>query len=338
MNLSSLFETAVERKASDIHLASGEIPRLRISGSLVALPIEPLGFSSLLELLEPALSGEARSRLEAGLTVQRTVFHGDLSFHGVVFRSGDEGLIATFRIISQGVPSLDQIGEGAEELMQRIVALRRGLVLISGPTGSGKWTTACSIVDRINETSPARIFTIEQHPSFRLTSKLGLVSQLRVGQDVESLERACDVLLQADLDVVAVDDIPTIEALRQLLNLADLGHLVVANLHAKDAVDAIRRLLDSAGSEGEALRNALATNLVVATGQRLFLRENGSGRVPAYEWIYVTPGVRRALAAGDLRGLKDLQDADPECRSIGRALDQLVASGGISEATAALWR
>ena len=104
------------------------------------------------------------------------------------------------------------------------------------------------------------------------------------------------------------------------------------------AIDALQRLLDSSGSEIVALRRSLAANLAIVTGQRLFRRENGSGRVPAYEWISSTRSTREAISAGDLDALRKLQDTEPECRSINAALDDLIASGQITEAAASPYR
>ncbi|RYE74437.1 MAG: twitching motility protein PilT, partial [Myxococcales bacterium] len=149
-----------------------------------------------------------------------------------------------------------------------------------------------------------------------------------------SYDRALSIAQQADLDVIALDDIPTLETLRSVLTLAATGHLVIANLHATTAVEAIERLLESAGTEADALRRSLTENLVAVTAQRLLPGVEG-GRVPAYEWIVNTPTIRKALLNG---GLAETQATDPECRTISAALDALVASGRISEEAAALHR
>jgi len=331
LNLTNLFDEAIRQKASDIHLATGETPRLRVAGDLVPFG-EPL---DLRTVLEPFLTPEAGARLAAGLPFEKTLVHGDLAFVGIAFRVGDSGLAATFRLLPEKVPALDQIAEGAQEFFRGIVETVRGLVLITGPTGSGKWTTVCSVADTINAERADRIFIVGSHPSYRFASKKGMVTELHVGHDCDSYSRALDIAHQADLDVVALDDIPTLETLREALTLASTGHLVIANLHAKTAVEAIERLIESAGPEGDALRRSLAENLIAVTAQRL-LPGREKGRAPAYEWIKNSPAIRTALLGnGDLTAA---QAEDGESRTLTAALDALVASGRITEETADLNR
>ena len=331
MNLFTLFDEAKELKASDIHLATGEIPCVRVSGELIRLDMPALDREAFTALLEPMLTAELRARVDSGLPVEHQILHGNLSFAGIAFRVGNTGLAATFRMLPGGIPAIEKIGDLAMPLLEKIAETARGFVLISGPTGSGKWTTACSIVDAINEKKAARIFVVENQPNYRFKSKRGLVTQLSVGQDCDSCVRALEIAHQADPDVIAVDDIPTVEALRQLMILAETGHLVIASLHANSVVDAVKRLFESAEGTGEALRVALAENLVAITCQRLLKRADGTGRVPAYQWIAATPAVRETLLAGDLARLEELQGTDPDCRSLELALNMLLESGLISE-------
>jgi twitching motility protein PilT len=219
-------------------------------------------------------------------------------------------------------------------LFRKIADTPRGLVLVVGPTGSGKWTTVCSVVETINLERSERIFVVGAHPSYRFESKGSLVTELHVGQDCDSYDRALAIAHQADLDVVALDDVPTLETLRSALTLAATGHLVIANLHAVTPVEAVERLIESAGAEADALRRALAENLVAVTAQRLLPGKEG-GRAPAYEWIVNTPATRTALLNG---GLAEAQAADPECQTLSAALDALVASGRVTEETADLHR
>jgi Tfp pilus assembly pilus retraction ATPase PilT len=330
MTLTDLFDQAAQRSASDIHLATGEAPRLRVAGSLVSLGTP----TDLHDLLGPFLTSEAAIRLAAGLPFERTIVQGDQAFVGIAFRTGDHGMAATFRILGKGIPPLEKIAEGALPLFRRIAEPPRGLVLVVGPTGSGKWTTVCSVVETINLEKPARIFVVGNHPSYRFESKQSMVTELHVGQDCDSYDRALSIAGQADLDVVALDDIPTLETLRSALTLAATGHLVIANLHAVTPVEAIERLIESAGAEADPLRRALSENLVAVTAQRLLPGVEG-GRAPAYEWIVNTPSIRKALLNG---GLAEAQASDPECQTLTASLDALVASGRVSEDAASLHR
>ncbi len=331
MMITELFEEAVARKASDIHLATGEAPCLRISGDLIRLEKPALDRESMMDLLSPVVPQDSWARIHSGLSVDRSVHHGDLNFSLIVFRSADDGLAATFRIIPAEIPGLDIIGEGAPELMDIILKARRGLVLIAGPVMSGKGTSAASLLDAINATVAARIFVIDTSPSYGYKSKLGMVTQLRVGFDFDNYERALETAHLADPDVIYVNDIPTAEALRQTMILAETGHLVIANLHADSVTDVFKRLFHAAGGDAAALHEALAQSLIVVSVQRLFRRLDGTSRVPAYEWLSNTSAVKQALLAGDLGRIAELQRIEPESRSLDAALDQLVQSGNISD-------
>jgi twitching motility protein PilT len=256
----------------------------------------------------------------------------------IAFRAAESGFVATFRILIAEVPGLDKIGEGAMPLMEKIIDAHCGLVLIAGPMGSGKVTTASSIIETINATKVARIFAVSGSPFFTFRSKLSMVTQLYVGQDFESYESALEALGHADPDIIAVDDIPNGEALRQTVMLADKGHLVIANLHADSVTDVLRRLFDAARADAFALRRALSQSLYVITVQRLFARASGTGRVPAYEWCFATPAVKNAILHGDLDRVAHLQSSEPESRSLEATLSELVAEGKITEEAAGSYR
>ncbi len=322
MNLTELFELATRRKASDLHFASGEPPRLRIDGELV--PLEET--ADMTALLDPFLTPDGNARLAAGLPVERTLVHGEFAFVGIAFRTSDAGIAATFRILPKAIPPFERIMEGAEPFFRGIADARRGLVLIVGPVGSGKWTTAGALVDTINAERSVRIFVATTHPGFLFESKRGMVTQVRVGQG-ESLAATLRLFQEADPDIVAMDDLPTHEDLRQALALADTGHLVIANLHADSPAQAILRLVESAGEEAPALRRALAENLLAVTAQRLLPRVGG-GRIPVYEWIANGPAVKEALlSGGDLEGI---QASDPGSRTLAPTVRDLYMSGRIS--------
>jgi twitching motility protein PilT len=331
MNLSKLFDEAVALKASDIHLATGEAPCLRIDGKLTRMDVPVLDNESFVALMETALTPRLWARVRAGTPVERTINQGDRNFSLIIFRASDSGYVGTFRILAAAVPDLETIGEGAEPIIEQILNARRGLVIIAGPTGSGKVTTASSIVDTINATKPARIFVVEGSTNFTFRSKMGLVTQLHVGQDFHTYERALEAAQHADPDVISVDDIPNAEALHQIVILAETGHLVIVNLHADSVPDVLRKLFEAASSEAFVLRRALSQNLVAITTQRLFGRANGAGRVPAYEWLFATPAVKNAILHGDLDRVTHLQSVEPECRTLEAALAELVAAGKITE-------
>lgn len=323
MNLSDLFNLALDRKASEIHLAAGGAPRLRLAGDLVALD-EPTEEGAL---MAEAFGPEDRSRLAAGLPTERTIIHGDMLFVGIAFRTAGDRVAATFRLLPKSVPSFERIMEGAEPFFQSLAERRRGLILVAGPVGSGKTTTALALTDRINAERAARILVVSDGASHVFENRKGLVSHIRIGQECESYERAFRIALGAGVDILTTDDLPTYEALRQALLLVDAGALVIANLHAPSPVEAIERLVASAGEEAPALRRSLAENLVAVTAQRLLPRVGG-GWIPVYEWIQNGPRMREALLAGE--DLAKVQAEDPGSRTLGPTVRDLYMSGRIS--------
>ena len=331
MNINELIDIAIEKKASDLHLASGEVPFVRIAGQLVRLDLPGVNRSDIATIVEPLLTPELKVRFQAGRVVGRTYLYGDFVISLIMYRCGDDDLAATFRIIRKEIPALESIGEGAMPLMEKIVGLPSGLVIITGTMGSGKTTTACSIVDAINKTRSSRIFVIAGRPDYWFESKKSLVTQISVGQDCESFSSALEIADSSDLDVVALTDIPTADTLRQALITAAYGHLVIASLHAESVTDAVQGMLATAGSDEPALRRALAQNVAVISSQRLIQRSDRPGRVAAYDYVTNTPAVREALLAGNVSRLAELQESDPECRSLNQALDDLVAIGAIDE-------
>lgn len=307
MTLTDLFDLALARSASDLHLVAGEPPRLRIAGELVPIE-EPI---DLFPLLEGFLTSESRARLASGLPAERTVVHARVAFVGLVFRAGDDSLVATFRVLGHGIPELEAVAGDALPLFERLATARKGFALIVGTTGSGKWTTACALADRINRDRAARILVVEAHPNYRFESHRGLVTALHVGADVDGYERALGLVNGIDANVVVLDDLPTLEALRLALSLAEMNVLVLANLHANTPVEAVERLLETAGGEAPALRRALADRLLTVTAQRLVPTE--TGRVAQYEWLAGSVRVRTALIAGE--DLGQAQREDPESRA-----------------------
>lgn len=323
MTLTELFDVAIERKASDIHLASGDAPRLRIAHDLVTLGDQRLDRADLATLIDPMMTPEAKLRLESGYSVERTIVHRDLGFVGIAYRFQDSGLAVTFRILFNQIPSLETVAGDALDVFNEVLAARHGLILIVGPTGSGKWTTACAIVEAINTTRAERIFVVVDHPSYMMSSKKSMLTELHVGVDCDSYERGLEIAHQSDLDVVALNDLPTVEALRQALLVADTGHVVIANLHANGCADAFERILATAGSQADALRQALARNLVVATAQQLLPKKEGPGRVPAYEYLRNTPDVARALMDGKLDRVREILENHASCRTMADAVRRL---------------
>lgn len=343
MNLESLCGEAAARHASDIHLVVGEPPVFRIDGALIRQSeMTKLDVPGMESLLLPALPETARIALMDGAPVVDAVLSKeDLLCRVAVYRERGR-LAATVRIAQAKVPTLEQIGTGYPELaplLARLAGTPRGLILFTGRTGSGKATTAVALVEHINQTSGARIITIEESPSYALHSKQSILTSMYIGQDTGSYEQAAQTVFHhADPDVVYLSDLPTQETMRQALILAETGHLVVANLHAESVPEAVEQLIRAFPEPRESVRALLARTLVAVFCQRLLRRKDRPGRVAAYEILLTTPSVREivrtsaalendltvAIAVGRTEGMRTLSDA----------VDGLIASGHIDAETA----
>jgi twitching motility protein PilT len=346
--LETLLAEGVERKASDIHLTAGQPPVFRVNGALVRRPdTPPLDAAAVETLVLPVLSEMGRATLmegggsaaEAVLTLPdsgRTFFLLALRAHG--------GLTATIRIVLQEVPVLDKIGGDTTDLLKQMATTPRGLVLITGPTGSGKMTTAAAIVEHSNQDSAARIFVLEEVPGYVFSDKQGVVTTLRIGQDFESYERAASLLMRgADPDVVLFSDLPTLDAVRQALVLADTGHLVIGVLAAEGAAQAVEDLMNAFPEPRDGVRALLARTLVAVFNQRLIVRASGQGRVAAYEALMGSPTLRERIRNGaSASELHAVMEADGggsgQHRTLDGALDALVERGEITPEQADLHR
>lgn len=293
--LTKLFDTAVAANASDIHLVPGEQPALRIQGNLSRLTeTPPLTVESLEELLLPLFSATIQASLRNGTlpTAETIVSHDKFSFVTYVYRSGGN-LTSTIRILLSAVPEMEKVGGDSVSFFLEIAKQSSGLILISGPAGSGKVTTAFALLNEIVQNQPRRIYIIEESPAFRLSPGQGLVSSLMIGQDVPDYETATRLLYRgADPDVIYLGDMPTIETARQSLTLARTGHLVIANVTADSAAEAVVTLCRAAP---DSFPELLAKYLIAVTNQRLFPGPNGKGRIPAYEILKNTPAIVQLL-------------------------------------------
>jgi len=328
MKLIELFDIAIEKKASDIHLTTGQAPRFRIDGRLERTGDLAPGREALREILEPFLEHRDRGRLEEGLPVEGIMERGGIAFVGLAFRHGEGELTTTFRLLSGGIPSLEKVGGSEQSVFEEALKSSRGLILVTGPSMSGKWTTGCSMIEEINRTQASRIFVVESHPNYRWEGKESMVTPIHVGQDCDSYEQALSNVFQSDLDVIGLDDIPSASVLREVLSLAETGHLVIANLHADSVTDALRRLCCGLGLDGPEIRQRLAKGFVLITSQRLF-RKVGSGRTAAYEYLLPSTGAREAVARGELDEIDRLISDGVEAQSLRRSVERLVEAGTI---------
>ena len=287
-----------EDKGSDLHLAAGQPPRMRKKGSLEAITNAPLTDAALRALLREITSAEQWASYEA---------QNDLDFAyglpGVArFRANyfvqENGAGAVFRVIPEEIQTLADLQ--LPEAIGRLAHLDRGLVLVTGPTGSGKSTTLAGMINHINENDYGHILTIEDPIEFVHESKKCLINQREVGPHTLSFANALRSALREDPDVILVGEMRDLETIRLALTGAETGHLVFGTLHTSSAAKTIDRVVDVfPAAEKEMVRAMLSESLRAVISQTL-LKRIGGGRIAAHEIMIGTPAIRNLIREGKI--------------------------------------
>ncbi len=318
-NIHDLLEYAIARRASDVILKAGSPPVLRIDGKVVVSDLSPLtpvdchelAYSILYSAARDALLTSAQPResvepLNVDEKMQQLESHAEID---TVFTIGGVARVrcnlflqrgsisAALRIIPLQPPTIEEANLPA--VLKDFVSQQQGLILITGPTGSGKSTTMAAMIEEINRTRTANIVTIEEPIEYVFEDKRSVILQREVGSDTTSFATALRSVLRQNPDVIAIGEMRDVDTMRVALTAAELGHLVIATLHTMSAPSTITRILNSFPPEERVpLRVQLANTLVCAVAQRLVLRADGRGRLPAVEILVGSPTVRKIIEEG----------------------------------------
>jgi twitching motility protein PilT len=294
LGMRSLLHSANRHGASDIHLTVGSPPVLRINGKLHPLEASPLTGGDVRALLFTLLSHTQREQFELEKELDFAMsLSGNVRFR--VNAHYQRGTIAvSMRVIPGVVPPRDSLG--LPESVLRLAAHPQGLVLVTGPTGSGKSTTLATLVDILNTTRSCRIITVEDPIEFIHPNRMAHIEQREVGADTKSFASALKYVLRQDPDVVLVGEMRDLETIQAALTAAETGHLVLATLHTNDAPQAVDRIIDVfPAHQQEQVRAQLAASLLAVVSQRLLVRREGAGRVAAFEVLAATAAVRALI-------------------------------------------
>jgi twitching motility protein PilT len=289
-----LLGEAITRGASDLHLRCGEPPIVRRDGAILRMDAYgPMGADSLKAVLDATMPGLNREEFEAsGDTDYAYEIPGRARFRVNVFRDR-KGTGAVFRQIPPMVVTAEQLG--LSENLQRLTQLTKGLVIVTGPTGSGKSTTLCALVDLANRTRADHIVTIEDPIEFVHESKRCVVTQRQVGEHTRSFKAALRAALREDPDIVLVGEMRDLETVSIALETAETGHLVFATLHTTTAAGTVDRIIDQFPSEQQdQIRVMLADSLRAVLSQTL-CKKIGGGRVAAREVLFNTPPIANLI-------------------------------------------
>jgi twitching motility protein PilT len=294
VSMSELFLMMHERGASDLHLTAGAPPTLRIDGELVPTPFEKLNAEMTQQLVFSLMTDEQRQRFEATNELDMAFgLKGIGRLRMNVFRQrGAVG--AAIRSIPQTFMTFEEIG--LPRVIYDVMKIPKGLVLITGPTGSGKSTTLACMIDYINERRPMHIITIEDPIEYVHTHKKSIVNQREVGQDTEVFNAALRTVLRQDPDVILIGELRDLETIQAALTIAETGHLVYATLHTNDTSQTINRIIDVfPPHQQEQVRVQLSFVLQGIFCQVLIPHASGQGRVLACEVLMVTAAIRNLI-------------------------------------------
>lgn len=282
MSIRSLLDLVIDKKASDLHLVARSMPKIRIDGELVSTGNIILTPNDIEEICLPLLDDEQKSELKSSKELDFSIDLGKSGrFRANYYYTMNGELSAAFRMIPFQTPTLDDIY--APQILFDLAKKQKGLILVTGATGSGKSTTLAAILNEINQNQNKHIITIEDPVEFIHTSKNSLFSHRNVGSDTKSFTRALKYALREDPDVILVGEMRDKETMAMTIEAAQTGHLVFATLHTSSAVGSINRIIDSfSGSDQAYIRSSLASSLIAIISQNLLPKING-GRIALFE-------------------------------------------------------
>ncbi len=293
MDITQLLAFGVEQGASDVHLSSGEPPRLRINGDLKNLENPPLSQEQVHGMLFDIMTDAQRKGFEEHRDIDFSFHLGDVARFRVNLFMQQKGEAAVFRTIPEKILSLEQLG--MPRIMRELCQREKGLVLITGPTGSGKSTTLAAMMDFINDDFEGHILTIEDPIEFVHKSKKCLVNQRELGAHTHSFANALRAALREDPDVILVGEMRDLETIQLTLTAAETGHLVFATIHTSSAPDTVNRIIDVFPPAQQAqIRTQFAESIEAVFTQTL-LKKKGEGRVAAVEIMTGTTAVRNLI-------------------------------------------
>lgn len=328
LNIRSLLEEMIQRRASDLHLTAGDRPKLRIDGNIVNASADiVLTPKDTLQLAYSILTEAQKKRFEVEDELDFSFGIQNLSrFRGNVYKQ--RGCVAVaIRQIPFEIQGFDQLG--LPPIVARLAERPRGLVLVTGPTGSGKSTTLAAMIDKINREERGHILTIEDPIEFVHRHQNCIVNQREVGSDTRSFANALKYALRQDPDVVLIGEMRDLETIAAALTIAETGHLALATLHTNSAAEAINRIIDVFPSHQQSqVRAQLAFVLEGVITQTLLPRASGSGRVLAAEILVCTPAVRASIRDDKIHQIYSQMQAGKKfgMQTLNDSLYQLVIS------------
>lgn len=327
-----LARALVKYAASDLHIKAGRPPIFRINGRLITAKMPDLDAEQVEKIIFSILSSRQKIELEEKKQIDLSFILAGLGrFRCHVFYQKNT-LSAAIRLIPLDVPTLEQLG--IPLVMKELCQRPRGLILVTGSTGSGKSTTLAAMVNHINQTSSVHVVCIEDPIEYLHRDIKSSITQREVGTDTHSLQDALYASMREDPDVIMIGELRDYKMIESALAAAETGHLVLATLHTNDARGSIDRLIEVFPAEAKnQARIQLSATLIAVLSQQLLLKADGSGRVPACEVMIKSPVIESYILKNELEKIPDAianSNAYYKMQSMNQALERLVHLGKIT--------
>ena len=330
MDVTELLALAIRAGASDLHLAAAEVPAIRVDGRVRRLELPVLRAAQVLELLQQLMSEVQKKDFETHLEIDFSIAVPDLARFRVNAFTQCRGPAAVLRVIPNQVSSLAELG--LAQVFRQIAELPAGLVLVTGPTGSGKSTTLAALLDHLNRERQLHILTLEDPIEFIHTPQRSLISQREVGRHSHGFAQALRAALRQDPDVIMLGELRDAQTIRLALTAAETGHLVLATVHAGSAAKTIDRLVDVFAAEEKLLVRAMLGEALQAVVSQVLVEKIGGGRVAAHEILLATPAVRNLVREGKVAQLYSTMQTGGALgmQTLDSCLQGLVTQGRVS--------
>lgn len=293
MDIAELLAFTQKNKASDLHISAGLPPMIRVDGDMKRIDLPALDAETVIKMIFDIMNDKQRKSYEENLEVDFSFEIPNVSRFRVNAFNQDRGPAAVFRTIPSVVLSLEDLD--APQVFREICEKPRGLVLVTGPTGSGKSTTLAAMVDYINERHRSHILTVEDPIEFVHQSKKCLINQRELHKDTHSFANALKSALREDPDVILVGELRDLETIRLAMTAAETGHLVMGTLHTTSAPKTIDRIVDVFPAEEKSMVRSMLSESIQAVIAQTLLKKVGGGRVAAHEIMIGTSAIRNLI-------------------------------------------